>query len=448
MELKKYGIWLLISIFLLLQLLDLLRTHPPWWDAAVYIGMAKYMFSFGQLGLWEEFRPLIWPLMLGFFWKLGFNIFFIGYLLQILFTTGTIYLTYKISKKYMSWELALLAAFFVAFNATFFFFWTKLYTEIPAIFFSLLTVFLFIEKRFLLAVAFLTKFPQGIVFAVLFFILIFNKKIKNSLNMAALFLITLLPFFIFNFIFYRNPIHTLISAKEIIKHAGLWVFQSPWYFYIINSLKENIFFLFAVPGAILLFKKDKSNALLWISISLFVYFSNLLHKEMRFAILFIPFIAIFAAQGLSKYIKKRNAVFVFIILFVLFQFYIMLPKEPLDDWNRIKEFVTYPIEEKAGEILTSHPLINIYTNKVVRPIYYNGKLLEFNEDLMEFWKGYIKKNEVGYVFFDTCEGGTLCNPDDPNCEKSKKEFIGFLKGYKIVYNKKEGRCEYFIFSLQ
>ena len=32
--------------------------------------MLSDLFSFGSLGIWESLRPPMWPLILGFFWKL------------------------------------------------------------------------------------------------------------------------------------------------------------------------------------------------------------------------------------------------------------------------------------------------------------------------------------------------------------------------------------------
>ena len=36
---------------LLMRAFFLLEEHPIWWDGAVYIGMGKYIASFGEMGL-------------------------------------------------------------------------------------------------------------------------------------------------------------------------------------------------------------------------------------------------------------------------------------------------------------------------------------------------------------------------------------------------------------
>ncbi|MEK6876668.1 MAG: hypothetical protein AABX63_04600, partial [Nanoarchaeota archaeon] len=61
----------LFFIFLIVKLVSLFAAADIWWDSAVYLGMGKYIYSSGDSGLWEASRPLVWPLILGFFWKIG-----------------------------------------------------------------------------------------------------------------------------------------------------------------------------------------------------------------------------------------------------------------------------------------------------------------------------------------------------------------------------------------
>ena len=74
---------LIILLFLYIYFLHLDTNADLWWDSSVYIGMGKYIYSSGELGLYEASRPLIWPLILGFFWKLGLDVIFFGKLLNI-----------------------------------------------------------------------------------------------------------------------------------------------------------------------------------------------------------------------------------------------------------------------------------------------------------------------------------------------------------------------------
>src|ERR1700722_417487 len=71
----------------------------PNWDASVYIQMGKYLFSNGQIGMIEPFRPLTWPLLLGAGFKLGFPPLVWGKILEFLFSIGNILLIYLIGLK-------------------------------------------------------------------------------------------------------------------------------------------------------------------------------------------------------------------------------------------------------------------------------------------------------------------------------------------------------------
>ena len=80
-------IFFILFLFVAVKLFFL--SPNIWWDSSVYIGMGKYMASFGKAGLWEISRPIVWPLILGFFWKLGLDVIFVGKVLSVLFALST-----------------------------------------------------------------------------------------------------------------------------------------------------------------------------------------------------------------------------------------------------------------------------------------------------------------------------------------------------------------------
>ena len=65
---NKYP-FILIAIFFLLNLYILQFYKNVLWDSSVYIGMGKYIFSLGKIGLWESSRAVVWSLLLGLLWK-------------------------------------------------------------------------------------------------------------------------------------------------------------------------------------------------------------------------------------------------------------------------------------------------------------------------------------------------------------------------------------------
>jgi len=107
---KKIILCLILLFFLLVKILHLLEQKGVSWDSAVYIEMGKYIFSFGKIGLWEPARALVWPIFLGFLWKIGLNPIIFGRITGLIFSLGCIYLVYLIGRKVFNEKIALLSA--------------------------------------------------------------------------------------------------------------------------------------------------------------------------------------------------------------------------------------------------------------------------------------------------------------------------------------------------
>jgi len=442
MKLKIISIMVLAFI---LQVIYLFKNYTIWWDASVYLGMGKYIFSLGQVGIWEPIRPLVWPLLLGLFWKLGYNQIWVGKLLTIVFSLGSIYMTYLIGKK-IGEDEGLIAAMLLAFTAIFFTFTFRLYTEIPSVFLGLLALYFFLEHKFIWtgvfsALAFLTKFPQGILIFVFAFLTI--KEPKKLIKMVGAFALFTLPYFIFNFVMYKNPVAPLLWGSDIVKRAGTWLFEGPWYFYFIEILKQNVLYFFAIIGFIILLKRKNKTLVLVLTLFL-LYFSIHIHKEIRFGIIFIPYLAIFAAVGIKNLFKQK---WIFYVLAILSLFLLFMNLQPDYQPSEAAQNYYQFLEDKQveGEILTMQPMINLYVDKKVEPMYF----MVFDSELAQKWIDYVQENKINisYVFLDTCEGGMLCPPTDDNCETKKEELISLLKAnFVIVYEATTPNCEYLIFQ--
>ena len=72
---KRFNwIYVILFIYVMIYIIHLIqRYHFVLWDEAVYIGIGKYIWSAGNIGLWEEIRPLGLTFLFGAVWKLGFN---------------------------------------------------------------------------------------------------------------------------------------------------------------------------------------------------------------------------------------------------------------------------------------------------------------------------------------------------------------------------------------
>jgi len=215
---KKHKLFLfIVFVFFIVKIYSLSVEHDIWWDGSVYLGMGKYIYSSGSVGLWEESRPLIWPLMLGFFWKLGLDYILFGKLMVILFSVGILFLTYLIALKLFDEKIALVSIIFLSLSQTFFLFNNIIQTEIPSTFFALLGFYFFIEKRYnfsglLLGIAFMTRFFSLLFFIPLLLILFYSVtkkigKIRNIVNFSLFFSVPVIPYLIFNHFMYNNIFH-------------------------------------------------------------------------------------------------------------------------------------------------------------------------------------------------------------------------------------------------
>lgn len=448
-----------LLIALLTRLLFFFDYHPIWWDSAVYIGMGKYLFSLAQQGLWEPIRPIIWPAILGFIWKLKLDPLFFGRLLTLILSLAIIYLTYLITKEFYDKKTAFISSILIAFSSILFFFTFRLYTEIPALFFILLALLFLLKQRYtfsglFIGLAFLTKFPAGLFLICFLPLVIDKKKINNLLYYGYGFLAVLIPYLIFNQIMYGNFLFPFISASTIIsKVAGCnYLNYHPWYYYLITILKDNFLNIFALAGiyfSIKRFNKQKLLLLLCFLLPL-IYFTQLHCRDYRYLIIFLPFLSILSANGISALItslnKKTKALTIILILIISITTAITYYSHTEPKAKIIPKEIFYRFAQNKtiqGEIWITNPLINLYVTKKVNLLYYP---LYTTQKITTFDK-YLNKNNISYIFLDTCGGGMTCSPEDVVCKQKTNHFINKLEEkFEKVYSKTFGNCHYYIFK--
>ncbi|MBI5797603.1 glycosyltransferase family 39 protein [Candidatus Woesearchaeota archaeon] len=433
---KKLFIVLFLS--LIARIAYLFTVKDLWWDAAVYLSMSKYFLSAGHLGLWEPIRPLLWPFLLSYAYLLHIPATLWGEILSTLFSLGCIYLTYKIAEKLFDKKVAFLSSFLLSFTWIFFFFNARLYTEIPAVFFALAAYYYFLKDKPLetgicAALAFLTKFPEGLI--IIIFALFWIKSFKKLFFLSVGFIALLIPYLTFNYFAYGSPIATLFFAQEFLKYAGIWIFKQPWYYYPLEIIKQNFLYLFAIPGFYIAWRKRRYELALIILASL-LYFSSMAHKEIRFAILFLPFLAILAALGYRQLFKDK-------IIFIIIILIIGVVHLQFDAGASNSYFTYFEGKNISGEILAANPLTAYYAEKEITMMYYPW----FNASQGEYWLMYIKEKQPDYVSLDTCEGGFICPLDENACEEKRLQIISYLDiNYTKVFENGWSKCQYFIYK--
>ncbi len=440
----------LFSLVLRISYLILAKTTLLW-DASVYIGIGKYIYSLGGSGLFEPARPPILPIMLGIGWKIGFNPFIFGLVLETIFGIGTIILCYKIAEQILGKKCALISSIILSFTPFFIYYNSTVLSGIPSTFFALLSIYLFIKNKNFLAgifssIAFLTRFPQGLVFI---FLLLFSKNMKNFLKILFGFILILAPYLIVNYILFGNPLHPFFEASLIIKNAGLWLYKKRWYFYFVEILKNNPLLFFSFVG-LFTFPKEKRKyfMLICVTIAMFFYFSKLQHKEIRFAIVFLPYLSIFASTGVIKILEKINKkIFSFstvgiVMLSLVILFWNLNIEKGIS--NEELNFYSY-FKDKNERILTSNPVVALFSDAKLDLMYYPI----FNFKKAKELQNYILKHKkkIKYILLDECYG-LVCEENDQKCKEERNKLQKLIEKYfKKIYENKR-KCKQIIYELK
>jgi len=450
----------IFAVALVVRLVFALAYHEIWWDAAVYSGMGKYLFSLGSAGLWEHIRPVFLPLILGFAWLIKLDPIFFGKILEFLLSTASLFLFYLLAKHYFNKKAAILASVLFAFSSIVLQMTYHVYTEILVLFLVLLAVYLF-EKDYyfisgiLIGSGFLSKFPAAIFLMPLVVVLLLRLNFRNLARLIAGFAVPVVLFFIFNFFMYGSPFLPLIDARIMIsKVMGCnFLRKFGWNFYLVKVFQENWFYLFALPGLYLFMKKYRFKQLLpfLFLILPFAYFTQLSCRDYRYLALFIPFVCMFSGSGIDFVFRKKKRFFFLILAFLLcFSVFqganFIISRELAENPEYNLEYFSF-LEDKSpvGEIWTSHPNIALYSDSLIKKIYYT----DFNSDASTLFYSYLQVNhhKIEYVFLDNCGGGIMCYPSNEKCKSDKNKIIEFLNdNFNLVFDENYGLCYYRVYK--
>ncbi len=463
--------WLVLSIITLAIILRIIYTALPsklWWDETIYIGIAKYIYSWGQLGIWELFRPVGLPLILGFFWKIGANIIVTGKILMIFFILGTLILTYLIAEKCYK-KSGLYAVLILGSLPLFFKFSNVILSGTASLFFALLAVYLILKQKFYWAglsagISFMMRFPQGLVLAALGYPLLVylikhcNRKgfwlvIKQGLMILGGFLTTVLPYLIFNWHRYGNFLQPFISANQMMQTGAYLYDKGQWYYFGQLLIQNGLLIL--IIGFLTIYlmfkelrKKDSINLVLLISVLMVGYFTYLIHKEDRYIMIALPYLCILAGIFVQKTlllifsnskkwrIRTSNAfigLFIIITLIVAYFSAMLL----VDYTSEELRYYTYFEDDKSDNILlASGPTFLLFTDKPI-------KFLASWEYAYSVYEQY--QDEADYIAFNHCQYS--CEPGDTQCEEKKEKFLDLLSELKVVLGEKIYGCEHKIYKL-
>ncbi len=447
-------ILLLASLFT--RLWYIAQPLEPWWDTSVYVGMGKYMFTDGAIGIWETLRPVLWPFVLGIFWKMGLDPQFWGKIIQILCSLGALYVLYKIGEKIYK-HVGIISATIFSFTPVVFYYTAMPITDIPSMFFSLLGAYNTLNKKTFLAglavgIAFALRFPHALFvvpFGVFLLITLRKQSIKPLIKLAAGFWAIALPYFLINIHLYGDALLPLRLGQTVVNMITSQ-FQGPLY-YAITLFAQNPLTIFAVVGlgffiaTIKTWKTQEALTLISLSI-LFVggYFTYLEHKELRYSLAFLPYITLFMGYGIARtfsYIPKPNKTVRLCILIVFLagglltfkyipSYVFYLSSTPSEARMR---YYSFPPQD--AKIITTSPQFVAYNNvKVV--------------DFFDTW-------DNAYRVFSHYEGAfdhvalELCKLQctEESCENSRQKLLTELTTkYTQVFRELDSTCPLVIYK--
>ncbi len=192
---------LFLAFFIRVNIYSYTINQPLWWDEADYTYTAKVWGSdLDTRDLWYYRRAFFWPLTIAAMFKLGLGETGARFL-TLLFSMGTVWITYLIGKTLFNKNAGLLAAFGMAVARLPLFLSGRLLTELPATFLVVTGYYLFIR-------GYMKKEGNHLIYLSAFF-LAFGIMIRFATSLA---MIPLLVYVILN------------EKFSFLKNKHLWIF--------------------------------------------------------------------------------------------------------------------------------------------------------------------------------------------------------------------------------
>lgn len=455
---ESYKIGSILFIFTILTSLYSFNYVEVWWDEAIYIGMGKYIATNGVVGIWEMFRPPLLPLIYAFLFKLGIPLYFAGKLMVIIVSSGVLWLTYKIGESIHK-NAGIFASIFLAITPVFFSFTKIATTDITSIFFILLALYFYNRNKyfwtgFFIAVSFLLRFPQGLALLSIGIAIIFNNYNSNfkvwikgvliqGLWVALGFLLLIVPYFISNYLMYKDIFKPLIYGSNLVTNAGgIYNLGVLYYVKELWRIAPFLYFVFVIP--FIFFKKDfftdmkvKRNliTILIIAIIFTLYFSWQPHKELRYSLAFVSYLAILSGVSFSYVLKRfKLEKYILILLIIGLTFFIYKGIASFKYQNNNSAiYLNNYMKTLEGKYISSTPIISIFGDVKIISIF------ESTSSFDDVFNG--SREVIDGVMINDCDIFCPEKSVDKLCIKdldyihSKIEKSLFKKSFEIEVNK-------------
>lgn len=351
---------MIIGIVIRFYFYNIAKNQAHWWDTLAYGDLAKNILY----GLWNDnaflaHEAIIRPPMLPWLWalllKFGFSDAGTLLFLEIIPSILCIWLIYLIGKELYDEKIGLIASFISCFSWIFIFYSARIMTDVPSLFFSLVSIYYFVKgyeelktKEFALSVVFLafavmTRYAYGLIAVVyIIFLLIVHRhnllKKKGFWVGGIIGAVPLILYFIFNLIKYGS----LLPAGNVYSQSASG--QAGFAFYVfgfVPYILQNVFFILFLLGLVLVvweifigydsistIKRVRSNIFnVLLMIGFFVFYVFILKAaEDRYLMSVIPSMLIMIGLVLVELYKflrsySKHIAFIVVIGLLLFGVY-------------------------------------------------------------------------------------------------------------------------------
>jgi 4-amino-4-deoxy-L-arabinose transferase-like glycosyltransferase len=462
---KKCLIGIILFTYLLFIIWFSFNDISVWWDESVYIGMGKYISSFGSLGMWEIFRPPLLPLIYAFLFKLNAPLILAGKVIVIISSLGSLWLAYTIGESIKKGS-GIFCSIFLMITPVFFLYSRVPMTDVVSIFFALATLYFFSKEKYLLtgiliSLTFLLRFSQCLIILPIGITLIYETYNKNyilwvkELFVKMFFIllgfsILVVPYLISNNILYGNILEPFILANRAVSLSSE-VHDLGKLYYAKELLVIAPFLYLAVLSPIVFLKKEffentKHKKILFLilitALIFLLYFFWQPHKELRYSLAFVPYLAILSSIALVfilEFFKKRKLI---IFLFIVSLFFLTYNYRDYFKDNNGYRYIPLNIylNTLKGSYLSTNPLPVVFGEIKILSLFERALVFKslFEKNLNIIDGIFIKdcdifckeKDETGFCYKDLVNINDIIN-------KSK-----FKKSYEVVID----QCTFSVYN--
>src|SRR3989338_4291796 len=475
MDLHKKLLILIIVFTFLVRILFVFYSPLRGWDETVYLNLGRQLseqplnYSLQNSG-WNDFIPAddpvyAWPnigfrapllpytLSIFYFFNLDFLIPF----LLPFFAALSAFLVYILGKELFNRRAGLYAAFLFSLLPVHIFASGQIWTDTFVVFFLLLSFISFwrcFERRdnkykmlfgLFLALALLARYTTlwlGPVF--LFYLLLKEKSFKFLKDKylwygAGVFLLTLLPWLLYGFVYYDNPLGAFV---HVFQASAYWGGVQPWTFFLQSawlnfSVIASLFLLalFYVSFKKRWLRREIILLLAWV-IFFFLVVSFMPHKENRFILPIVPSVCLLVGFLLSELKRFGNLILGFVgaILLISVAGVAATYENKANDqattcfWEANKFLAN---QEHNSLILTNQSPISYYYTRKENKLYPDP--WKFDSLREELDKNYIGR-EVYFLYsnYDMPQESKIQDDLDDNLTKAFK--CTKDRGYAAVYH--------------